>query len=512
MTKEIEYSTTTDPAHIRKYGQYFTDPDVAGFMVAWACREAGNLLDPAAGNSVFLKCAKRIAPTCDLYGYEIDPDMLEFFGNPSGAVLKNEDYLLTGWEERYDAIVCNPPYNRFQAVTNRERILEEIERHTGVRYSSYTNLYILFLLKSLFQLSEQGRLAYIIPTEFLNSKYGTVIKEKLIRERLLRAVICFRRDKDLFYHATTTCCILLIDREPKSSACFYGLDSAEQLKRLKTDGSTAGDMISYDELKPDRKWREFFDPEPHEEYMNLRQVSDFCSVSRGIATGSNAFFCLSKSKIADRGLPEDLITPCICRSVDVKGPVLTKADFDRLAEEGRTVYLLDIRDEKHPAVKAYIREGEEMGINRKYLVSRRNPWYSMEQRPVAPIWVSSACRKRIKFVRNLAGVSALTTFHSILVHPEYEQDTDILFCYFLTPVAQEILRRNRKEMGNGLDKFQPRDLETAKMLDITILSAEERREILGLYDRIIPGEVDPCIARLDRIFRRKLTAEDSGHT
>ena len=148
-------------------------------MCAWACKDAHSMLDPAVGNSVFLKFARKYNAECKLTGYEIDSKILEYFGNPTNADIINADYLLNGWEEKYDAIVCNPPYNRFQAISNRSEILNAICLHTGVKYSGYTNLYILFLLKSIHQLSDRGRLAYIVPSEFMNSKYGTAIKELL---------------------------------------------------------------------------------------------------------------------------------------------------------------------------------------------------------------------------------------------------------------------------------------------------------------------------------------------
>ena len=70
--------------------------------------------------------------------------ILAYFGNPTNAIIKNENYLLDGWDIKYDSIVCNPPYNRFQSISNRYEILDSIYQHTGIKYSSYTNLYILF--------------------------------------------------------------------------------------------------------------------------------------------------------------------------------------------------------------------------------------------------------------------------------------------------------------------------------------------------------------------------------
>lgn len=507
MRNERAYAKAVGEEHIRDFGQYFTDSRLADFICSWACQDAGSVLDPAVGNSVFLTSAKRHSPACRLTGYEIDPAVLDYFGNPASADIRNEDYLLNGWDQKYDAIVCNPPYNRFQAVANRADVLDAIRRRTGVRYSGYANLYILFLLKSIYQLSEGGRLAYIVPSEFMNAKYGTEVKALLVRERLLNTVINFENDSGIFFGATTTCCILLLDRRPKTGVRFYSLSSVDGLSEITPEGEDpAAAFVPYERLAAEAKWRSYISREPSLEYPNLKPLSRFCSVSRGIATGANDFFCFSLSKARAWGIPERCLTKCICRSADVRLPVFRKADFDALSDAEKTVYLLDITSADGEGLKAYLAQGKARGLDRKYLLSCRDPWYSMEQKPTAPIWVASACRQRIKFVRNVAGVKSLTTFHSVFVRPDYAKDVDLLFCYFLTPVAQAILRDNRKKLGNGLEKFQPNDLNEAKMLDIRLVTDRDREEVLAIYHRMAGGCSREQLERLNQIFSRYLAA------
>ena len=313
-------------------------------------------------------------------------------------------------------------------------------------------------------------------------------------------------DQELFFNATTTCCILLLDKEDKRDVKFFNLDAISELKTLSLENTDKCLVIDYENLSAENKWREYLKHEAKQEYINLKQISEFCTVSRGIATGDNGFFCLSKSQIANHQLPENVIDECVCRSADVKAIVFKREDFAELANADKSVFLLDIKDVEDSATEEYIKEGERKEINKKYLLSCRKPWYSMEQKPIAPIWVSSACRDRIKFVRNIAGVRSLTTFHSIFVNQSYQDDIDIIFCYFLTPIAQEIIRENRKELGNGLDKFQPNDLKTAKMLDISVISEDDKEEILKLYNMIMYKNDESCIDSLNEIFERYLCA------
>lgn len=507
MRKEIEYTNHVDIDHIKSFGQYFTMPSVANFMCSWACTNANSMLDPAVGNSVFLNATHKVNPKCLLRGFEIDETILNYFGNPTNATIDNSDYLLTDWHSKYDAIVCNPPYNRFQAVSNRNEIIDTIYAHTGIKYSGYTNLYILFLIKSIFQLSENGRLAYIIPTEFLNSKYGTAIKQKLIDERLLTVIINFKNDSEMFFNATTTCCILLLDHNPKDQILFYTLESVNELELLNI-GVVSNNCLAvdYNDINPEDKWRTYLNQEECQDYANLTDVAKFCKISRGIATGANDFFCMSKSKIEKLHIPQVALTECVCKSADIKSTIFTKADFQSLAQKDKTVYLLDIHEGCEKGLEDYIADGVAHSINKKYLLSCRNPWYTMEQKPIAPIWVSTASRDGLKFIRNLANVNSLTTFHSVFINEPYNKDINIIFCYFLTPIAQNILRQNRKELGNGLEKFQPNDLKNAKMLDITLISEEDYKRINLIYRAMIKDYNSSQIDELNEIFSSYLIA------
>ena len=229
MEQEKIYAKQVGYKHLKALGQFFTPKAVAEFMCNWAGKNAKNMLDPAVGNSVFLCQMHRLYPQCQLKGYEIDTGILDFFGNPSGAEMILGDYLTLDWQGKYQAIVGNPPYNKFQAVDNRLDIFNKIYAETGIHYSGNSNLYALFLIKSIYQLAPQGRLAYIIPSEFLNSAYGTQLKELLLRQGLLRCIINFRYNEEVFPGANTTCCIILLQQTAKEYVDFYNLSSIEEL-------------------------------------------------------------------------------------------------------------------------------------------------------------------------------------------------------------------------------------------------------------------------------------------
>ena len=54
-----------------------------------------------------------------------------------------------------------------------------------MKLSGFTNIYTLFILKSIWQLRKGGRTAYIVPSEFLNSDYGKDVKKYIKKVVLL---------------------------------------------------------------------------------------------------------------------------------------------------------------------------------------------------------------------------------------------------------------------------------------------------------------------------------------
>jgi adenine-specific DNA-methyltransferase len=72
-------------------------------------------------------------------------------------------------------------------------------------------------------------------------------------------------------------------------------------------------------------------------------------------------------------------------------------------------------------------------------------------------------------------------FHSLYLNLFSAPKTDLLFAYLLTDVCRHIFEDNRREYGNGLQKFEPNDINKSLMLDLERLDNATEKEILGYY-------------------------------
>ncbi len=488
---EQAYAARADPEHVKMLGQFFTPFSVACFMARWVINNphCKTVLDPAVGLGIFFRAILKESDNRSqtLIGYDVDPQVLSeakllFQSHGECRVsLINRDYMFNDWDSRYDGIICNPPYHRFQNYKNRNEILAEFQGRLGVSLSGLTSLHTLFLLKSVNQLSENGRAAYILPSEFLNADYGVFIKRHLIKHGSLRYVIIIDFNENVFDNVITTSCILLFDNSlAPQSVEFISVESLDDLAALKAqlalypNVKIKGKSVLYEELDENVKWRVYYQKQNGSKYKNLVPLSVYGKVVRGIATGDNDYFTFSEQKKRDFGIEDRFLLPCLTKANQATSYFFTSEDFEELRAKGKNVYLLNANDITDPAIKRYIQLGEKLGVNKKYLTSHRTPWYAIENRPPAPILITVFNRNGLRFVRNEAGVRNLTCFHCLYLDMFSMDKIDILMAYFITDVAREIFNDNRREYGDGLEKFEPN-------IDLLSIPTEVEGEITELY-------------------------------
>jgi adenine-specific DNA-methyltransferase len=513
---EEEYNKCVSLKHRKTYAQFFTPLPIAQFMIKWLiCNSNLNsILDPAFGLGIFARIIRDNKLDCKIVGYEIDKYIYEIaiklFQKDNKIYIINKDYIFNDWNNKYDGIICNPPYFKFHDYDNR-LALSEIDRNLSLKLNGFTNLYTLFLLKSIYQLKFNGRASYIVPSEFLNSDYGKSVKKYIIEHKSLRYVFIINFEENIFENILTTSSIFLFSNDNCSNNVeFINIKSLNDLfvyenEIMSYPNNHKFNSISFNELNPEIKWREYYQPVNSIKFKDLKSFSSFGKVVRGIATGSNKYFIFNLSKAKQYNITEKYLLPCISKSSDIKSPFFTINDFNLLKNKDKGVFLFNASNTSDFYVKKYLEKGILDEINKKYLTSHRYPWYSLEKRHPAPIWVSVFNRKGIRFIRNEANISNLTTFHCIYLNIFSNQKVDLLFAYLLTNISKEIFNDNRREYGNGLKKFEPNDINNANIVNLNKIDLFYEKEIMKLFYLYRRSELEKkpekgLIDEINRIF------------
>ena len=173
-------------------GQVFTPPEIVDAMLALR-RNGGRVLEPSCGDGAF---SLRL-PGC----VAIEPDRRHA---PPDAL--NMDFFAYPEFERFDTIIGNPPYVRFQDIAASTKALLHRDGFDG-----RSNLYLFFIAKCLRHLAPGGELIFITPRDFLKSTSSVQLNRWLFEEGTITEFIELG-DARIFADAVPNCAIWRFQR------------------------------------------------------------------------------------------------------------------------------------------------------------------------------------------------------------------------------------------------------------------------------------------------------------
>lgn len=470
------------------------------------------VLDPAAGLGGLLAACRKLNRHAALVGVERDTETLQRAKAtaPRGTKLILADYLKSD-AGLFDGIIANPPYVKSHRLDYSENDWRYFEERLGTPLDRLTNLYALFLLKIWEDLAPRGRAAVILPAEFLNANFGEEIKERLVRVMRPPALVVFAPSVNLFAVALTTSAIVFLEkgRSRKAPAWVKRADSLEEAQafvgKLSSGGTVrAGDgCLGLASLNPRDKWLNvlFHRTVPLDSVVFPKRVGDYFDCRRGIATGANDFFCLSRSALREHGLTEAHVEPCITKATDAEGLVFTRAKFDALVARDRRCFLLNPSRNGQTLLR-YLELGERQGIPQRYLPSHRPVWYLPENRAAADIWVAVFSRESVKFILNTSGAKNLTCFHGLYVKPGWETLPPLMTLFLNSSGGRKAFSRVNRFYGDGLNKLEPKDVEDMPCPEMPKLSRSEAGELVQALAQLEAVPLKERTRQIDELATR----------
>ncbi len=510
---EEAYNAMASREYRKANGQFFTPKWIANGLARWVTdTNPETILDPAFGLGILSESCREAGYSGRISGYEIDRDIVDFWRQRMGERFEVDlccDDFLHSSAERFDAVVANPPYNRFQNRELPASLHKIIFENIGEVASGYTNQYALFLYLCISRLSRQGRAAFIVPSEFLATGYGIQVKRFLTRTARLRHMILFDSNERIFPDAATTACVLLFDVESQESISVWHLSTADnhlfsEICGGIADSSKCEDFVLAD-LNPSSNWQRL--GTDSNDWTGFVDLSCYGKVSRGIATGANEFFLLSGSQVRAFGLEETNLVKCIASADSAKRLVFTEDTWHEIASLDQKAYLFDGLTQSNRKAAKYITNGEEQGYHLRYLTKSRKPWYKLEDREPAPILLAVFGRARFKAVLNESPALSLTAFHAFYPSQTGAQFTLCLWLYFQTQTAMKAAAKQNRSYGDGLRKLEPSDWGKLLVPNFRRFSSELlhhvlvlAREAVSATKRGADSEFEELVVRADSIF------------
>ena len=476
---------------LREKGQFWTPDWTADIMVAYVLQgKPSRLLDPALGQGVFFRAAKRYAQSHDfdltLFGRDIDPEVIgqaRMSGLDADDLQNVEmrDFVLDPPSELFPAIIANPPYIRHHRLSSaqKEHLREFARKATGRHIDGRAGLHVYFLIRALQTLAPEGRLAYIVSADICEGVFAHALWQWICPKYRLDAVITFASEATPFPDVDTNALVLLI-RNARPATDFDWVKCLDRDSRELTALVSGRQQKNYTGIQVHHRLlsealETGLSRPPSDEAKPQCTLGDFAAVMRGIVTGDNDFFFMTSARAKELGIPDTLLVKAVGRMRDIQGEYFDPEDIRRLEDKGRPTRLLNVNgfpfDQLPVRVQKYLEDGEKSGLPSKTLIKTRRPWYRMEIRKIPPILFAYLGRRSARFIRNQADVVPLTCL--LCVYPKHSSPEFIehLWKVLSNPETISNLKKVGKSYGGDAIKVEPRALERLPLPD-TLVRAE----------------------------------------
>ena len=175
-------------------GIFFTPPTIIKLIISILAKYIGNgynILEPSCGSCEFIIHIKdKIKKNIKITGLEYNKKIYNSIKEKiiyDDVDLRNHDFIKYTTNMKYDLILGNPPYY----VMKKSDVDEKYMKY----FDGRPNIFILFILKSIELLSENGIISFVLPKNFLNCLYYNKTRQFINDNFIIIDIIWCSKDK-----------------------------------------------------------------------------------------------------------------------------------------------------------------------------------------------------------------------------------------------------------------------------------------------------------------------------
>ena len=494
-------------------GQVFTPRSVAALTLALG-RDGGlgaTVLDPSCGDGAFLEGALTAGvPGEDLGGIELDGRVAALAAaRAPGANVRVHDFF-EGEAPSAELVVGNPPWVRQERVAARTklRIREALGRDwseapTAVldRLVGRGDLAIAFVARALACVPAGGRVAFVMSQAVLDADYGEALFAFLAGRAHVVGIVVSPEER-WFPDAAVHGMILVVERVGKRPApapvvarLNMGIKHAAEVVTGWDSLYRVADVQPLDLAHRGSSLRApgFWGAVTHE----LTTLGSLADVRRGITSGANSFFYLSRAQAHEGGL-ETHTRPLM------KSPQEVRRIRPRADELEHRVLCLGIDDFSSAHVAAHV--AAHAGVKERPSLAGRQPWWQLPARE-GRLFLCKAYDTR--FVQPFVNEPMLADQRFYVVDPRV--DAELLAAALNSSLgALAISVTGRSSMGQGALELAVNDAARLPVLDVRRGSRRQLDLVRTCFRAVTDQPVDSVFTMVATAERQALDAAVLG--
>jgi len=479
-------------------GGYYTPKEIANFLSNWAIQpDVKRILEPSCGDGIFIETAilrlkeigfndKKISDLIkgvELIGTEAIKAQARAkrLGVNPNIIVNSDffDYLKSNGEIKFDVVLGNPPFIRYQNFPEEHRVLAiEMMKKLGLKPNKLTNIWVPFLTISSSLLTDKGKLGMVIPAELFQVKYAAETRMFLSEFFQRITIITFR--KLVFQGVQQEIVLLLCEKQVNNHRGIRvieckNIDDVNDINFAAINGSHVKSIDHNSD-----KWTKYFLSQKEIDLLKrlkndprVISCNDIMDVDVGIVTGRNEFFMMKKDLVNEWNL-KNYTRPVISRSNQLKGIEFYQNDFNINSNAQYATHLFvppDVNFEDLPLdCKKYIEYGESKNFHKGYKCRIRKKWY------ITPtLWIPDAFALRQvadypKIILNDTEASSTDTIHRVRFKDGVDgQLVAMSFINSLSFAFSEIVGRS---YGGGVLTFEPTEIEEIQIPSLENLNID----------------------------------------
>lgn len=520
----------------KQFGAYYTDSNVADFMVHWALRSPDDtVIDPSFGGGVFIEAALRRIETLggnieQISGVEIDfgvhqqvaGEFHSLYEFPRTKLILSDFFDVDAERvPKVDAVIGNPPYIRYQSFAGeaRKKALRRA-REQGVSVSGLASSWATFVVHACSLLKPGGRLAFVIPTEIGHAPFARPVLEYLIASFESVHLLTFK--ERLFPDINQDTLILLAEGKGSGLGKLYlkdfrsGDDLGKHLEVIEAVARAKPVDAKRIILGDETLSHAFISEEARQLYRQLSTdyavtLGEVTDVGIGYVTGANTFFHLSAAKAEELKIERIFLKQAVFKGKALAGLKFAQADFEA-APKGSAGYLLNLDEstEISSPVKSYVEIAESKNVHLGYKCKARSPWYAVPGVIVPDAFLTYMSGLYPQLVANTVRATAPNTLHLVRIKDKKTISAtalSLLWNSSLTALSTEL---EGHALGGGMLKLEPREARSVRIAwpETRTFSKAEFAEIDLLLRQ---GKKEAAIRRVDELVlqqRQGLSLKD----